>query len=1719
MFSWPTDYDPSAVKDVGSFNRSEEVAWNSALPLLNYLEQLNTRYNGQVHMFAHSQGNVVASEALRIWANKEQACGTPIVSSYVLSNAAVSARAYSATAAEYFPHIPGLGEERIVPDLFGNYPVDNKPYFSAIHCSAERVINFYNDGDQAFSRWVFDQNGLLNKPDNGLHLNEYTTESYRLLLTHVVGSDLTRSKKQADYEYYVDSGLAIKHGRGATIQLGAFAGVGTDVLDNNRYEVFAYLGQSYSKAAGADEIPGQTPFDEQIDISVFPGSVYWTPFITDAFYYAHSGMFLGDTMHRSGYWKQLLTSFNIEVSGTTHTQSTGSELAMSTASGTASPSVSSESYQVANLKIDSEGHSQKIVVLDTGSNLVSNQVVLGPDFGDLDSISEDSVGHGTEIAAAMLSSLNNYTNSSLTLALKVTSDSTRDAQVIAIKRALQWAIENRLQQNITTINISLGTGNSAKNEPMFELEPLFKTLNEQGVFIVVASGNSYGPSAAEGLNIIAASQYVTAVGSTWDHDVGYQSFSTGAIDYSTAPDRISSFSQRDRGLDILAPGGAITTIGLDGKPVVRSGTSFAAPQVAAAAAIIRGMADGAGLAITPNEIRVLLRSTGKLLFDGDDEDDNVPNTYRYYPRLDVDAAVAEMQRRINIAKANNTTSTSSGVAAGPANATDSVFEVTPTNGVGTQTPIMVQANPGLGNPTSTWTFQGYGQLDGTDLLLSEHQQLVSNATRTFALNPTKKTFKFEIRDLLLQDNGVEQPPDALEVALATQAGSGSKSYFGRINALNKTDGLLNIQRDGSYFAGSGVNVTGTLLTNGKLDLAKPILVTVDISALPTGTNGTLSFDLIGFGVPSSSVRIIVPEGENTQNSVTGFVYVDSNNNGSFDSGEQPISGATVTLSGSASRTVVTGSNGAYLFNNLLDGTYTVTETQPTVFNDGRDSQGTPVSGTTANDRFVDIVLTDNVSVTNYNFGELELNTISGFVYVDSNTNGLFDIGERPIPGVTINLSGDASRTTTTGTDGSYKFDNLLNGSYSVSQVQPVGFNDGRDTQGTPVSGNLENDRFTNLTLTANNKYSAYNFGEQEIIIAPSNSISGFVYVDANDNGLFDQGELPISGATITLTGVVNLTVNSRTDGSYRFDALPNGVYTVTQNQVVGFSDGRDSQGTPALGTVENDRFGGINLSGNVTAINYNFGEREIVVPQTNSIAGFVYVDANDNGLFDAGEQPISGAVTQLTGPVSQSFVTSTDGAYRFVTLPNGVYSIQQQQPAGFADGRDTQGAPALGTVESDRFVGLNLSGNISASNYNFGERLLVSSNSSLSGSVYIDLNKNGRRDNDEPGLRQVEIRLSGTVTRSVFTNVSGQYSFENLPAGTYSIFEVQPLPYDDGQESVGTQGGTTVEDGVNSIVLDGNVIGQDYNFGEYLRPAQSLNSIGGIVYLDVNNNGKRDAKELVLPNVQITLTGTVTSTTFSGSDGTYVFVDLPDGVYTITQTHPVDFLDGIDSLGTPNSGVAGNDELSGVTLTNNTTAVNYNFSERGLRFPTKAHLLASTPPADQIILQKMQGFGLRAFEISTEPLSGFNPHLPFDVSNDGHISPLDVLLVISALSHRRDDTNLIGQSARQGQYIDPNNDGQVTPLDALLIISDLSKRSSSLFLSSEGEANLDSMDELMSGIIPDDHKAVTTSMPDQGLKPSIQAVDEAFADPDSWFESTDSFRRRSKRAFARDPSN
>lgn len=133
-----------------------------------------------------------------------------------------------------------------------------------------------------------------------------------------------------------------------------------------------------------------------------------------------------------------------------------------------------------------------------------------------------------------------------------------------------------------------------------------------------------------------------------------------------------------------------------------------------------------------------------------------------------------------------------------------------------------------------------------------------------------------------------------------------------------------------------------------------------------------------------------------------------------------------------------------------------------------------------------------------------------------------------------------------------------------------------------------------------------------------------------------------------------------------------------------------------------------------------------VNPDTGSISGFVYIDADNDGLriTPSGQSHLAlqGVVVQLLksdgqGSWTQASTVSTgsDGSYKFDNLTSGTYRVREVQPTGYIDGLETRGmidGVVQGTVGADQFE-IQLGVDSSGIEYNFGERGIVASMISL----------------------------------------------------------------------------------------------------------------------------------------------------------------------------------------------------------------------------------------------------------------------------------------------------------------------------------------------------------------------------------------------------------------------
>ncbi|HEX4444227.1 MAG TPA: SdrD B-like domain-containing protein [Galbitalea sp.] len=312
-------------------------------------------------------------------------------------------------------------------------------------------------------------------------------------------------------------------------------------------------------------------------------------------------------------------------------------------------------------------------------------------------------------------------------------------------------------------------------------------------------------------------------------------------------------------------------------------------------------------------------------------------------------------------------------------------------------------------------------------------------------------------------------------------------------------------------------------------------------------------------------------GELQASSISGYAYIDANDNGTKDSGEAGIAGVTVILIGAdiagdvVNVSTTTAGDGSFTLTNLSPSSasgYTVLETQPAGYLDGRDAVGT-AGGTLGNDTASAIVLGSGAAATGYDFGELQVASISGSVYLDSNDNGIEESTESGIAGTSVTLTGindlgsAVNLTTTTAADGSYAFTNLRpagTGGYTVTETQPAGYLDGKSTVGSD-GGTGGNGQFVSVQLPSGSAASNYNFGEVQPAL-----IHGGVYIDEDQDGIYGSGDPAASGSTLTLTGLddlgnsVDLTTSPAPDGDYAFSNVrpSSGVgYTVTVTRPAG----------------------------------------------------------------------------------------------------------------------------------------------------------------------------------------------------------------------------------------------------------------------------------------------------------------------------------------------------------------------------------------------------------------------------------------------------------------------------------------------------------------------------------------------------------------------------------------
>jgi SdrD B-like domain len=109
----------------------------------------------------------------------------------------------------------------------------------------------------------------------------------------------------------------------------------------------------------------------------------------------------------------------------------------------------------------------------------------------------------------------------------------------------------------------------------------------------------------------------------------------------------------------------------------------------------------------------------------------------------------------------------------------------------------------------------------------------------------------------------------------------------------------------------------------------------------------------------------------------------------------------------------------------------------------------------------------------------------------------------------------------------------------------------------------------------------------------------------------------------------------------------------------------------------------------------------------------------------------------------------------------------------------------------------------------------------MSGRVTFDANANNTFDAGDAGLAGVYITLTGIDDRgnevylTVVTDQFGNYQFDQLRPGVYTLTETQPMGYEEGGQSVGSLGGYAGLDLFSNIHLGASQFGTGYDFWEW----------------------------------------------------------------------------------------------------------------------------------------------------------------------------------------------------------------------------------------------------------------------------------------------------------------
>ncbi|MCL4549721.1 MAG: SpaA isopeptide-forming pilin-related protein [Bacteroidetes bacterium] len=661
-------------------------------------------------------------------------------------------------------------------------------------------------------------------------------------------------------------------------------------------------------------------------------------------------------------------------------------------------------------------------------------------------------------------------------------------------------------------------------------------------------------------------------------------------------------------------------------------------------------------------------------------------------------------------------------------------------------------------------------------------------------------------------------------------------------------------------------------------------------------------------------------------SICGMKFNDLNGNGRKDEGELGLSGWIINLSmGAVNMTATTGADGSYCFTQLPAGTYTLSETPQ------EDYQQTfpPSPGTHT------ITLAAGQSVENIDFGNKQLlGSICVRKFNDLIGNGIVLGSEPVLPNWVFKLThqnqtGVDTLYGTTDLNGEVCFNNLTAGTYTISEINQYGWQqtypiaNGNHTV-TLIPGQNLSVRFMNKQLFGSicgmkfNDLNGNGINDSEpglagwIIELTHNGSTGLVTIkDTTDsNGNYCFNNLPWDIYTVT---EVNKTGWAQTS-----PASP-GSYTITINaemNLIGIDFGNKEILNPDCTDFENNSLSGWQGNNTSVSIQQNGNNHFIQTTDQSGPSSFFNsskpLTGNWSSLFANGCGSLCFDVSFLYGGNPYNGVNPPQTFIPYIVIQGGGFSAAfiTNNPISVGDGWHSYCAP-LSFLNSDGTLPSNSDGHwvmsvgtandwntlltnvtsvrlpvdpTSYQNEKFGYDNICLKNTgdcnsplrlgSICGIKIHDKNGDGIKDRNEDGIPNWPITLTiGTTTYNTTTDANGNYCFNNLPAGTYTVSEAD-LP--DWRQVYPAAPGT------HTVTLLPGVNVTDINFSNVKDPDVKLGSICGIKFNDLNGNGIND-NEPRLQGWTFQLSGASNQTVTTDFDGNFCFTNLRAGDYTIKE--------------------------------------------------------------------------------------------------------------------------------------------------------------------------------------------------------------------------------------------